>query len=122
MKNPVVHFEIQSQDPAALRAFYGELFDWHVQQHEAIDYGVVTTKGEDDPAGINGGITGTQGGPNCVTFYVQVDDLEERLQKAVELGATVIMPVTTIPGTVTFALFADPQGNCIGMAASKIPD
>ena len=51
-----------------------------------------------------------------------MDDIEERLQKAVELGATVIMPVTTIPGTVTFALFADPQGNCIGMAASKIPD
>ena len=98
------------------------MFDWHVQQHEAIDYGVVTTKAQDDPAGINGGITGTQGRPNCVTFYVQVDDIEERLQKAVELGATVIMPVTTIPGTVTFALFADPQGNCIGMAASKIPD
>ena len=63
MKNPVVHFEIQSQDPAALRSFYAELFDWTVQHHEAIDYGVVT-----------------------------------------------------------FALFADPQGNCIGMAASKIPD
>ena len=122
MKNPVVHFEIQSQDPAALRSFYAELFDWTVQHHEAIDYGVVTTKGTDDPAGINGGITGTHGGPNCVTFYVQVDDIEERLQKAVELGATVIMPVTTIPKTVTFALFADPQGNCIGMAASKIPD
>ena len=26
MRNPVVHFEIQSQDPAELRAFYGELF------------------------------------------------------------------------------------------------
>ena len=38
MKNPVVSFEIQSPDPAALRAFYGELFDWHVQQHEAIDW------------------------------------------------------------------------------------
>jgi predicted enzyme related to lactoylglutathione lyase len=33
MKNPVVHFEIQSQDPAALRAFYADLFDWNVQHH-----------------------------------------------------------------------------------------
>ncbi|MDE0220619.1 MAG: VOC family protein [Spirochaetaceae bacterium] len=122
MKNPVVHFEIQSQDPAALRGFYTELFDWQVQHHEAIDYSVLTTKGEDDPAGINGGIAPTNGGPGSVTFYVQVDDIEERLRKAVELGATVIMPVTTIPKTVTFALFADPQGNCIGMAAREIPD
>ena len=51
MKNPVVHFEIQSQDPAALRAFYADLFDWNVQHHEAIDYGVVTFALFADPRG-----------------------------------------------------------------------
>lgn len=68
MKNPVVHFEIQSQDPGALRGFYGELFDWNVRQHEEIDYDVVTTRGEDDPAGINGGIAGTRGGRTVSPF------------------------------------------------------
>ena len=66
--------------------------------------------------------THEEGGPTALTFYVQVDDIEASLKRAVELGATVIVPVTTIPKTVTFALFADPQGNCIGMAASQIPD
>lgn len=122
MKNPVVHFEIQSADPAALREFYAKLFDWKIEHHEAIDYTVFTTKGEDDPAGIGGGLTSSRGGPDVVTFYVQVDDIEAHLQKAVELGAKVIMPVTTIPNTVTFAMFADPQGNCIGLAASQTPD
>ena len=123
MKNPVVHFEIQSQDPATLRAFYGELFDWQMDVHDAIDYSVITTKAQDDPDGINGGIMHMkEGGPTALTFYVQVDDIEASLKRAVELGATVIVPVTTIPKTVTFALFADPQGNCIGMAASQIPD
>ena len=122
MQNPVVHFEIQSQAPAALHEYYSKLFDWQVQHHEGIDYRVVTTKGEDDPAGINGGITTSRGRPNFVTFYVQVDDIEERLKKAVELGGKVIMPVTPIPGTVTIAMFADPQGNCVGLAASQTPD
>ena len=121
MKNPVVHFEIGSQDPAGLHEYYSKLFDWQIQHHEGINYRVVTTKGEDDPAGINGGIMSSRG-PNYVSFYVQVDDIEERLKKAVELGGTVIMPVTTIPGTVTFAMFADPQGNCVGLAASQPPD
>lgn len=35
---------------------------------------------------------------------------------------TVIVPVTIIPKSATFALFADPQGNCIGIVASQIPD
>ena len=122
MQNPVVHFEIRSQDPAALREFYSHLFDWQIEVHEAIDYGVVMTKAEEDTVGINGGIAGADGGANLVTFYVQVDDIDARLQQAVELGATVIVPVTTIPGAVTFALFADPQGNRIGLSASQTPD
>lgn len=122
MNNPVVHFEIRSQDPAALHEYYTKLFDWQVQHHEAIDYRVVSTKGEGDPVGINGGIGASGGAPNSVTFYVQVDDIKERLKKAIELGGTEIVPVTTIPGSVTFAMFADPQGNCVGLASSQTPD
>ncbi|MDD9988082.1 MAG: hypothetical protein OXQ31_17535 [Spirochaetaceae bacterium] len=121
MKNPVVHFEIRSQDPAALRDFYSSLFDWKIDVG-VNDYGLVTTRAKDDPAGIDGGITGTDGDSSLVTFYAQVDDIDTSLQKAVDLGATVILPVTTIPKSATFALFADPQGNCIGIVASQIPD
>jgi len=122
MNNPVVHFEIRSQDPAALHEYYTKLFDWQVQHHEAIDYRVVSTKGDGDSVGINGGIGASGGAPNTVTFYVQVDDIKERLKKAIELGGTEIVPVTTIPGSVTFAMFADPQGNCVGLASSQTPD
>lgn len=30
--------------------------------------------------------------------------------------------IATIPKSATFALFADPQGNCVGIVASQIPD
>lgn len=59
--------------------------------------------------------------PPAIQHGVQTDDIDAQLQKAVALGATVIMPVTTIPGAVTFAVFADPQGNRIGLAASQTP-
>src|SRR4051812_35961738 len=31
-KNPVVHFEIYGDDPAALAQFYGSLFEWKIEE------------------------------------------------------------------------------------------
>ena len=56
-----------------------------------------------------------------VTFYVQSDDLEASLKKAESLGGKVVMPVTTIPAMVTLALFADPDGNVVGLVHSDVP-
>ena len=79
---------------------------------------VVDTKSE---TGINGGISGTNGGPNMVSFYVEVEDIQAKLEQAQELGGSLVVPVTTIPGMVTFAMFTDPEGNCIGLVSSETP-
>ena len=47
--------------------------------------------------------------------FVQVPDLQATLDKAIASGATVLMPPTEIPGTVTLATFADPEGNVMGL-------
>jgi predicted enzyme related to lactoylglutathione lyase len=47
--------------------------------------------------------------------FVQVPDLQATLDQAVAKGATVLMPPTEIPGTVTLAMFADPEGNMMGL-------
>ncbi|MFQ6026702.1 MAG: VOC family protein [Dehalococcoidia bacterium] len=112
MPNPVVHWEIQSKDPKAIQDFYGKLFDWHVDDNNPWNYGMVDTHSE---GGINGGIGGSEGGPNRVTFYAQVDDLQAYLDKAEKLGGKTIMPPTEIPDAVTLAMFSDPEGNIIGM-------
>ena len=77
-----------------------------------MNYGMVDTHAE---GGINGGIGPTGGGPNQVTFYVQVDDLQAYLDKAESLGGKTVMPPTEIPNVVTMALLSDPEGNVIGM-------
>ena len=46
---------------------------------------------------------------------MQVEDPQAYLDKIVDLGGTITMPVTEVPGMVTFAQFADPEGNIIGL-------
>ena len=59
--------------------------------------------------------------PKGFMLYFEVDDLQEYLDKAVSLGAKVVTPVTTIPGMITYAIFADPDGNAAGLVASETP-
>jgi predicted enzyme related to lactoylglutathione lyase len=111
MANPVVHFEIMGTDAAKLQSFYSGLFDWEIDAYNPMNYGVVKA-GE---GGIGGGVGSTPMGNKIVTVYVQVPDPQAALDKAVELGASVVMPVTEIPNMVTFGLFADPEGNVVGI-------
>jgi predicted enzyme related to lactoylglutathione lyase len=54
-------------------------------------------------------------------FYVQVDDPAAHLARAEELGGKTVTPVMSIPGMVTLAQFADPEGNVIGLVAAEVP-
>ena len=74
MPNPVVHFEIQSNDPERCQKFFSDLFGWHIDTNNPMGYGFVDTHAEGE--GINGGIGGAEGGSNRVTFYTQVDDVD----------------------------------------------
>jgi uncharacterized protein len=112
MGNPVVHFEVIGSDGAALERFYGELFGWHIQSVPDLKYGTVDTHGGE---GINGGIGTFQEGSNYITFYAAVPDLQATLDKAEKLGGKTLEPPMEIPGVVTLAQFADPQGNRIGI-------
>ncbi len=115
MPNPVVHFEIIGKDGAALRDFYSATFGWQMQVPPEMDYGLVENNGE----GINGGVGGAEAG--SAMFYIQVDDPEAFLDKIAKAGGKTVAPITTIPGMVTFAHFADPQGNVVGLVADETP-
>ncbi len=110
---PVVHWEIMGKDAQKLQDFYGKLFDWNVDANNPMNYGMVNTGGE---GGINGGIQAApEGMSNCVTFYVLVDDLQAYLDKAGTLGGKTVVPPTPIPNIGSFAMFLDPDNNCIGL-------
>ena len=115
MGAPVVHFEIQANDAAASQAFYGELFGWEIDANDPMNYGEVTTGAE---SGIQGGIAPAEG-PPMATFYIEVSDPQAALDAVVAKGGSVVVPVTEIPGTVTFALFSDLDGITVGLVKSE---
>jgi predicted enzyme related to lactoylglutathione lyase len=113
MPNPVVHFEIVGKDGKKLQEFYAGLFGWKVDADNEWNYGMVDT--ETPGQGIAGGIGPTMDGQARVTVYAQVPDLQASIDKAVTLGGKVLMPITEIPGAVTMAMVADPEGNTMGL-------
>ena len=114
MGKPVVHFEIGCRDKGKTEAFYSKLFDW---QMEAAGPASMIDTGAG--AGINGHMTALGHEPFHYTiFYVQVEDVQAALNKATELGGKTLVPPIDIP-TGSFAWFADPEGNTVGLCKPK---
>jgi len=111
MGKPVVHWEVTGKNSKRLQKFYADLFDWKVDANNPMEYGMVDTGGK----GINGGIAAAQEGPGGVTFYVEVENLEEYLRSAERMGGKTVMPPSEVPGGPTLAFLADPEGNRIGL-------
>lgn len=121
MGAPVVHWEINSNNAAGLQEFYSKLFGWSINSNNPMNYGLVNTGSKLGAGGGIGQNDPNQPAPPAVTFYVQVSDLQETLNRAVGMGGTIVMPPTEIPNMVTFALFRDPEGNTIGIVKEPKP-
>jgi predicted enzyme related to lactoylglutathione lyase len=106
------HFEIPADDPARAKRFYAELFGWsfldEIPGFEG--YHMFTT-----PAGQEGmgGAIGKRGesAPEKLRTYVDVNSVESSLAHARDLGATVVLEKTEVPGQGWYAVFVDPEGN-----------
>src|SRR5688500_12826243 len=120
MQNPVVHFEVLGRDGKNLQAFYRDVFEWKIKNDDGpYNYGEIIP--EEGERGITGGIGQTfEGGKPEVTFYIEVEDVDAMLKKALEKGAKVMRPAMEVPGTdVYIAKFADPEGNVIGLVRKR---
>jgi len=111
MGNPLVHFEILVSNTDKAKEFYSNLFDWQITSTGAPDYLLIHTGKEP-----GGGLMRT--GPDMekgINIYLQVDDVERYLARAEELGGKVLVPKSEVPEVGWFGLFADPEGNVIGL-------
>ncbi|MCB2200967.1 VOC family protein [bacterium] len=115
MAAPVNYFEIIGKDAKKLQNFYQNVFDWTILPIEEMGgYGLVNPK-------ENGGADGAVGAammpeePTGNRIYCMVPDLDATLEKVVAAGGKVVIPPTEIPDMVTFALYADPEGNVNGI-------
>ncbi len=97
--------QLNTRDPKAAKAFYGEVFGWH---SEAFGEAMTTFKrGERDAGSM---MQAPEGVPSHWLSYVVVDALEGARERAEALGGKVQMAEIPVPGIGRFAVIADDQG------------
>lgn len=113
MTPPLVFLDLRTTDAAASRKFYGELFGWTV-----IDVPVPMFTGPEGPwGGLTELVEDDERQPQWVP-YVEVADLDEAIQKATSLGATLSRGRVELPqGAV--AVITDPTGAVLALWQTK---
>ena len=119
MDHTVVHFEIPADDPERATKFYRELFGWDIEKFSAEggpEYWLVRTvpvdaEGRPTRPGVNGGLMRRMAPGQTPVNYIAVEGVDDFVQKAERLGATVCMPRTPVPGMGWFAQLRDTEGN-----------
>jgi predicted enzyme related to lactoylglutathione lyase len=118
MANPFVHVELNTTDVAKAKSFYGELFDWQLEDVPMAEGAYTLIKvGE----GTGGGLMKhpMPGAPSMWLAYVLVDDIGTATGKAKGLGATVLKDATEVPGMGWFSIIGDPTGAVLGLWQAK---
>jgi predicted enzyme related to lactoylglutathione lyase len=111
--HPLGHFEIPADNTNTLKNFYSNLFRWQFKEHEQIkDYWMITN------AGISGGIMKKENPRQITTMFVEVESIDNYMQKAQELDAKVIKNKQEITNGF-YAVMEDPQGNTFGIWQNK---
>lgn len=115
MANRVTHFEIYGDEPAKLASFYHELFGWRIERASGVDYWRIQL----DPLATGSADGGLMSRPPSIPLgwlhYVNVESLDEAVEAAQRLGATVLRPKTPVPRTAWYAVLADPEGNAFAI-------
>lgn len=121
-----VHFEIQVDDTARAKKFYGDVFGWEFQDWPMPGgepyIGVMTAPKDSKEAGINGGMLKRpcpapkpEQGTNAYVCTMQVDNFDETAQKVAAAGGTVALPKFAIAGMAWQGYFLDTEGNTFGV-------
>lgn len=110
----VVHFEISADDPERAREFYEKVFGWEFQKWDGPEpYWLVKT-GEEDQPGINGGLFVRRGQVGHVNT-VEVDSVDDYIEKVTVAGGKVVVPKMAIPGIGWLAYCQDTEESVFGV-------
>lgn len=129
MGHPIRGWAVYTTNPARLKEFYAQVFDWQIEEQELLhgpgprpaqDSGKYCPIHSGVPGDINGSIAPdtlamsytVDGKPfTGVVVYVYTDDIEASFAKAVAAGATPRTPPTQIGDRGYVCQLLDPEGN-----------
>jgi len=118
----LTHFMIPADDVARARRFYAALLGWKIEPAPAADsmgiaamqYHDITT-GPAAPGALSTGGLYKRHLNEPILDFVHVGDIDAVLGKVADLGGTIMMPKTAIPGVGHTAMLLDTEGNLFGL-------
>jgi uncharacterized protein len=123
--NPVVHFELPTEDRKRMAKFYSKAFGWKTKMlgKKNGNYTLATTSetGKDGwpkkTGMINGGFYQKEDNKPAPypTVVIAVDDMELAMEKVRKAGGKVIGEPMDIPGYGRYVSFYDTEGNRVSM-------
>jgi predicted enzyme related to lactoylglutathione lyase len=125
MMNPVVHFELPTEDKVRMGKFYAQAFGWKIKMlgPDMGDYVLVTTAESDEsghpkkPGTINGGFykkSKDLPSPHP-SVVIAVEDIHQAMNKVTAAGGKVLGDPMEIPGYGQYVSFFDTEGNRVSM-------
>jgi uncharacterized protein len=112
IKHEVGHFEIPADNVDGLRSFYSSLFGWQFERGRTEGYYMIKN------AGISGALMQKESPQQISTQFVNVESIEDYVNKAKQLGARVVKDKQEISEGY-YAVLEDPQKNTIGIWQDK---
>lgn len=107
-----VWHEVYAPDADAVIEFYTKALDFGVQEMpmENFTYRMLTKNGHGVAGVLSTNDMNMEGVPPHWATYLAVDDVDARLEKCKELGASVVVPPMDVPTVGRMTLISDPQG------------
>ena len=120
MNHTIIHFDIPADDVDKMRDFYKAVFDWKFTFISQMDYNIIHTVPTDAEGmlkepGVNGGMYKRTGPHQVPINYIQVESVDDYVEKVVGNGGKVIAPKMEVPGVGFIVLVTDPEGNPLGL-------
>ena len=112
MTDPVKQWQILSPDPSAHAEFYASVFGWEIDAGNKLGYRMAAT----GSGGTSGGFWPTPPGvPPMVQLFVEVENVETAIAKAIAHGGAIIIPPQRLPDGDEMAVLRDSQGLSFGV-------
>lgn len=119
VKNPVVLWELASNNADASVEFFKKVFDWDFNFDE--EFKIYDTPAGDLSKNFSGGIVFTlkEAKLPFLTVYLMVDDIEAKAKLIEENGGYIELPPAYMPSGAFICLFNEPSGVTFAMIEKK---
>lgn len=115
MGAPIVHIEFKSADLERTATFYDKLFGWKTAKNASGSYMKVDSADAPSAGWIRADLVQSPG----PIAYLTVEDLPGKLEEVEAAGGRVLVRSLPFAGGGEIGLFADPDGNVLGLWRPK---